>query len=127
MAAAPPTPHDALFRGVFGDPGHAFAHLRTLLPDAVARTLESGSLEPLAETFVDGRLAERQCNLFVADSIHYSHKVTEAISATSTTNQDFTSTTKQATPKPTKGSPGLAHPVPQPPSPAGGGGREGEG
>jgi len=63
MAAAPPTPHDALFRGVFGDPEHAFAHLRTLLPDAVARALESGSLEPLAETFVDGRLAERQCDL----------------------------------------------------------------
>ena len=63
MAAAPPTPHDALFRGVFGDREHAFAHLRTLLPDAVARALEPGSLEPLAETFVDGRLAERQCDL----------------------------------------------------------------
>ncbi len=63
MAAAPPTPRDALFRGVFGDREHAFTHLRTLLPDAVARALESGSLEPLAETFVDGRLAERQCDL----------------------------------------------------------------
>jgi len=47
---------------------------------------------------------------------------TQSIPETNQTNQDFTSTTKQATPKPTKGSPGLAHPVPQPPSPAGGGG-----
>jgi len=50
------TPHDALFRGVFGDRANALDVLMAVLPPEVAGRLEAGSIEPLAETFVDGRL-----------------------------------------------------------------------
>ena len=64
-----PTPHDALFRGIFGQPEHAAAELRAVLPQAVAAQLDLTTLAPLPATFVDEALAERHADLLFQVSL----------------------------------------------------------
>ncbi|MSR48243.1 MAG: hypothetical protein EXS13_14490 [Planctomycetes bacterium] len=58
-----PNPHDALFRGIFGQPEHAAAELREVLPPAIAAELDLVTLAPLPATFIDAALAERHADL----------------------------------------------------------------
>ncbi len=51
-----PTPHDALFRSTFGQPRHAAAELRAVLPAPVLAELALDTLAPLDGAFVDGEL-----------------------------------------------------------------------
>jgi len=63
MSSRVRTPHDALLCGVFGDPQQGFAQLQAMLPVGLRELLEPGSLVPQSGTFIDGRLAARQCDL----------------------------------------------------------------
>lgn len=58
-----PTPHDALFRGIFGQPEHMAAELRAVLPPEVLAQLDLATLAPLPTTFVDAALSERHADL----------------------------------------------------------------
>ncbi|MBL8843670.1 MAG: Rpn family recombination-promoting nuclease/putative transposase [Planctomycetes bacterium] len=58
-----PTPHDALFRGIFGQPEHAAAELACVLPPELLACIDCATLEPLPATFVDACLAERHADL----------------------------------------------------------------
>ncbi len=51
-----PTPHDALFRATFGQPRHAAAEQRAVLPAPVLAELALDTLAPLDGSFVDGEL-----------------------------------------------------------------------
>ena len=53
------TPHDALFTAVFGKPEHAAGALRSVLPAAVAETLDWSTLAPCSGNFVDDLLRKR--------------------------------------------------------------------
>ncbi|MCB9879427.1 MAG: Rpn family recombination-promoting nuclease/putative transposase [Planctomycetes bacterium] len=57
------SPHDALFRFVFGDCEHAAGLLRSALPADVAAAIDWTTLERLAEPHPDGRGGERVCDL----------------------------------------------------------------
>ncbi len=48
-----PTPHDALFRGIFGQPEHAAAELACVLPPELLACIDCATLEPRPATFVD--------------------------------------------------------------------------
>lgn len=58
-----PTPHDALFRGIFGQPEHAAAELACVLPPELLACIDCATLAPLPATFVDECLAERHADL----------------------------------------------------------------
>jgi len=61
-------PHDALFRGVFGDPERAGELLRSTLPDAVTAAIDWASLRTVEGSFVDEALRGQQADLlFTAD------------------------------------------------------------
>jgi predicted transposase YdaD len=53
------SPHDALFKAVFGQPEHARGALRSVVPPAVAEALDWPTLAPCAGNFVDPVLRER--------------------------------------------------------------------
>ncbi|MBC7975864.1 MAG: Rpn family recombination-promoting nuclease/putative transposase, partial [Myxococcales bacterium] len=57
------SPHDALFKAVFGQPEHASGALRSIVPVAVAEALDWASLAPCAGSFVDPALSERHTDL----------------------------------------------------------------
>ncbi|HYP75234.1 MAG TPA: Rpn family recombination-promoting nuclease/putative transposase [Polyangiaceae bacterium] len=58
-----PTPHNALFKRVFGDPANAASELQQVLPADVAALIDWPSLELCAGSFVDPQLAERHTDL----------------------------------------------------------------
>jgi predicted transposase/invertase (TIGR01784 family) len=57
------SPHDALFKAVFGQPEHARGALRSVLPGPVADALDWPSLAPSPGSFIDQALAERHTDL----------------------------------------------------------------
>jgi hypothetical protein len=62
-----PSPHDALFRRVLGQPAHASSQLRAVLPAALVGRLDLDRLTPAPDSFVDATLQWRHCDvLFTA-------------------------------------------------------------
>jgi len=59
----PPTPHDAVFRQVFGVPQNAASQLRAVLPSGLARRLDLGRLTRVPASFVDEALKWRHSDL----------------------------------------------------------------
>lgn len=57
------TPHDALFKAAFENPEHARAELRALLPPALVKRIDWGSLTLEPGSFVDPELRERRSDL----------------------------------------------------------------
>ena len=57
------TPHDALFRAIFGQPQHAAAELWAVLPPQVAASLDLGSLVPMDASFLDEQLRASAADL----------------------------------------------------------------
>ncbi len=57
------TPHDALFKSVFGDPKHAAAQLQSILPQEVCAAIRWSTLRPQPGSFVDAELAGQHCDL----------------------------------------------------------------
>lgn len=51
-----PTPHDTLARAIFGQPQHAAAELRAVLPPELPADLRLDTLIPVASSFVDDEL-----------------------------------------------------------------------
>jgi hypothetical protein len=49
-----PTPHDAVFRRIFGVPANAASQLRAVLPPGLAARLDLTRLAPVPGSFVDG-------------------------------------------------------------------------
>jgi predicted transposase/invertase (TIGR01784 family) len=64
------SPHDALFKAVFGQPEHARGALRAAVPAAVADALDWPSLTRIAGSFVDPALAERHTDLLFSARWH---------------------------------------------------------
>ena len=64
------SPHDALFRFVFGDLEHARGLLASALPRAVAASIDWSTLERLPEPHVDERGRERVCDLLFRCTLH---------------------------------------------------------
>ena len=58
-----PTPHDAVFKRVFGVPANAASQLRAVLPPDLAGRLDLGRLAPAPGSFVDGSLRWRHSDL----------------------------------------------------------------
>jgi predicted transposase/invertase (TIGR01784 family) len=57
------SPHDALFKAVFGQPEHARGALRSVVPAAVAEAFDWASLAPCAGSFIDPGLSARHTDL----------------------------------------------------------------
>lgn len=51
-----PSPHDALFRAIFGLPQHAAAELEAVLPRELAERLDLARLTRVEGTFIDEAL-----------------------------------------------------------------------
>jgi hypothetical protein len=62
-------PHDALFRGVFGDPERAGELLRSALPDDVVAAIDWRTLRREEGSFVDEALRGQQADLLFAADI----------------------------------------------------------
>jgi predicted transposase/invertase (TIGR01784 family) len=61
------TPHDSVFRRIFGVPANAASQLRAVLPSALAARLDLGRLAPVPGSFVDETLRWRHSDvLFTA-------------------------------------------------------------
>jgi predicted transposase/invertase (TIGR01784 family) len=58
-----PTPHDAVFRQIFGVPANAASQLRAVLPLALAARLDLGRLARVPASFVDEALKWRHSDL----------------------------------------------------------------
>lgn len=58
-----PSPHDAVFRRVLGEPANAASQLRAVLPDALASRLDLDRLRALPGSFVDATLRWRHSDL----------------------------------------------------------------
>jgi len=58
-----PTPHDAVFRRVFGVPANAASQLGAVLPPGLAGRLDLGRLAPVPGSFVDEALKWRHSDL----------------------------------------------------------------
>jgi predicted transposase/invertase (TIGR01784 family) len=56
-------PHDALFKGVLGQPEHARGVLRAIMPAALAEALDWSTLTPRPGSFVDTALSFRHTDL----------------------------------------------------------------
>ena len=63
LLAAVATPHDALFKSVFGDPRHAAVHMERFLPTAVVERLDLEALTLRPGSFVDQELREHHADL----------------------------------------------------------------
>lgn len=57
------TPHDALVRGIFGEPRYMAEELRSVLPLELLATLELDSLAPVDGSFIDEALRETSADL----------------------------------------------------------------
>jgi predicted transposase/invertase (TIGR01784 family) len=64
------SPHDTLFKAVFGQPEHARGALRSVVPPAVAEALDWSSLAPCSGNFVDPVLRERYTDVLFSVSWH---------------------------------------------------------
>lgn len=60
------TPHDKLFRHVFGQPEHAATYLGTFLPPETRAVLRLEGTRLVGASFVDEALAEREADLLLA-------------------------------------------------------------
>ncbi len=60
------TPHDALFKAVFGQPEHARGMLRTIVPAAVGEAIDWRVLTLCPGSFVDAALAHQHSDLLYA-------------------------------------------------------------
>jgi predicted transposase/invertase (TIGR01784 family) len=58
-----PTPHDSVFRRIFGAPENAASQLRAALPPGLAGRLDLGKLTPVPTSFVDEALKWRYSDL----------------------------------------------------------------
>jgi hypothetical protein len=58
-----PTPHDSVFRRIFGVPANAASQLRAVLPPGLAGRLDLGRLTPVPASFVDEALKWRYSDL----------------------------------------------------------------
>ncbi|MGH3186691.1 MAG: Rpn family recombination-promoting nuclease/putative transposase [Streptosporangiaceae bacterium] len=58
-----PTPHDSVFRRIFGVPANAASQLRAVLPADLAARLDLGQLAPVPASFVDEALKWRYSDL----------------------------------------------------------------
>ena len=63
VAETPAQPHDAFFRSIFGNPGHAAAVLQSILPPAVAAHIDWPSLTPVHASMVSKELAQMHGDL----------------------------------------------------------------
>lgn len=63
MPTSTPTPHDALFKAVFGQPEHARGALRAVLPAAIAEALDWATLAACPGSFIDPRLNGQHTDL----------------------------------------------------------------
>jgi hypothetical protein len=61
-----PSPHDSVFRRVFGVPENAASQLRAVLPPGLAGRLDLGRLAPVPGSFVDEALRWRHSDLLFA-------------------------------------------------------------
>lgn len=57
------TPHDPVFRRIFGVPENMASQLRAVLPPEVTARLDLGRLAPVPATFVDEALKRRHSDL----------------------------------------------------------------
>ena len=57
------TPHDALFKAVFGQPVHARGMLRTIVPAKVGEAIDRRALTLCPGSFVDAGLAHQHSDL----------------------------------------------------------------
>jgi predicted transposase/invertase (TIGR01784 family) len=57
------TPHDLLFKLAFSDPQHAAELFRSVLPPAVLRHIDFGTLRVESTTFIDDKLRARYSDL----------------------------------------------------------------
>jgi hypothetical protein len=64
------SPHDALFRFVFGDCEHARGLLASAMPAAIAANIDWSTLERQPEPHVDERVRERICDLLFRCTLH---------------------------------------------------------
>lgn len=58
-----PNPHDALFKGVFGQPEHARGMLRAVVPAVLAEALDWSMLTLRPGSFVDAALRNQHTDL----------------------------------------------------------------
>jgi predicted transposase/invertase (TIGR01784 family) len=63
-----PTPHDALFKAVFGQPEHARGALRAVVPPVLAEALDWQSLTLRPGSFVDAALTHQHTDLLYSAS-----------------------------------------------------------
>ena len=63
MTSTTSTPHDAVFKGLIGQPEHARGVLRSIVPAAVADTIDWQSLTPVPGNFVDLELGQQYTDL----------------------------------------------------------------
>jgi len=72
MSSTPPTPtpHDALFSAVLGQPEHARGALRSVVPAAVAEALDWASLARCPGSFIDPALRGRHTDLLFSLAWH---------------------------------------------------------
>jgi len=68
MPVSTPTPHDALFKAVFGQPEHARGALRAVLPVAIAEALDWATLAACPGSFIDPRLNGQHTDLLFSVS-----------------------------------------------------------
>jgi predicted transposase YdaD len=61
-----PNPHDALFRGVFGQPEHARGALQSVVPAELSEALDWATLALQPGSFVDGELRGQYTDLLYA-------------------------------------------------------------
>ncbi|MCG8416972.1 MAG: Rpn family recombination-promoting nuclease/putative transposase [Proteobacteria bacterium] len=66
------TPHDALFKSVFGNPRHAAVHIARFLPNAVVQSLDLDLLSLRSGSFVDQNLRQRHTDLLFEAPFHHS-------------------------------------------------------
>jgi predicted transposase YdaD len=64
------TPHDALVRGIFGEPRFMAEELRTVLPRELLATLRLDSLAPVDGSFIDEALRETSADLLFSVGLH---------------------------------------------------------
>lgn len=77
------TPHDALFRGIFGQPEHAASELACVLPPELLAVIDCATLAPLPATFVDECLTERHADLLFEAKLHGGGSATSCASGSS--------------------------------------------
>lgn len=67
------TPHDALFKAIFGQPEHAAAELQHVLPGHIAARIDWSSLAPQPGSYVDEDLANQHSDLLFSATARPSH------------------------------------------------------